>query len=64
MEKQQKPTEKEKLPFLKEAALLEVTAILNKYGTYPAIFYHWKRNVREAESEGHRHEMKRKVHRK
>jgi hypothetical protein len=27
MEKQQKPTEKEKLAFLKEAALLEVTAI-------------------------------------
>lgn len=57
MEELQYPTEKQKLPFLKEAALLEVTAILNKYGTYPAIFYHWKRKISEAESERHRHEM-------
>ena len=57
MEKQQKPTEKEKLAILKEAELHGVTATLNKYGIYPATFYYWKRKVSEAGNEGLKHGM-------
>ena len=57
MEKQQKPTEKEKLAILKEAELHGVTATLNKYGIYPATFYYWKRKVSKAGNEGLKHGM-------